>query len=160
MRSYNLIFICSLYILLLIIGCSEKKEISTQADVKAIETFISKATQINNDGDFEAWADLFDEKGIFMPSNAPEITTHEGLVADCKAFDDEFKSDIIITPVEIQVLGDWAFSRTTLTGTITNKANGESSKIDLKEIAIFKRQTNGEWKLWRLIGNSNLRNDS
>ncbi|MFQ6127238.1 MAG: YybH family protein [Candidatus Heimdallarchaeota archaeon] len=156
MRHYNIIFICSLFIFLLIIGCDEKKEISTQADVKAIETFISRATQINNDGDFEAWADLFDEKGIFMPSNAPEITTHEGLVADCKADFDEFKYDIIITPVEINILGEWAFSRTTVTGTMTNKASGESSKIDVKEIAIYKRQTNGEWKLWRLIGNSNL----
>ena len=156
MRHYNIIFICSLFIFLLIIGCGEEKEISTQADVKAIETLISRATQINNDGDFEAWADLFDEKGIYMPSNAPEITTHEGLVADCKADFDEFKYDIIITPVEINILGEWAFSRTTVTGTMTNKASGESSKIDVKEIAIYKRQTNGEWKLWRLIGNSNL----
>ena len=43
MRYYNLIFICSLFILLLIIGCSEKKEISTQADDEALESL--KATE-------------------------------------------------------------------------------------------------------------------
>lgn len=43
MRNYNLIFICSLFILLLVIGCSEKKEISTQADDEALESL--KATE-------------------------------------------------------------------------------------------------------------------
>lgn len=43
MRNYNLIFICSSFILLLIIGCSEKKEISTQVDDKALESL--KATE-------------------------------------------------------------------------------------------------------------------
>jgi len=43
MRNYNLIFICSLFILLLTIGCSEKKEISTQTDDDALESL--KATE-------------------------------------------------------------------------------------------------------------------
>jgi ketosteroid isomerase-like protein len=155
MRHLGLIFIWCSFIFL-IIGCSEKKEISTQDDVKAIEEFISKANQINNDGDYEAWADMFDEQGIYMPSNAPEITTHEDLVAHSKKYYDKFKSNTILTPLEINILGDWAFARGTLTGTIIEIASSDSSKIDVKEIAIYKRQKNGEWKLWRLIGNSNL----
>lgn len=43
MRNYNLIFICSLFILLLTIGCSEKEQISTQTDDDALESL--KATE-------------------------------------------------------------------------------------------------------------------
>ncbi len=41
MRNHNLIIICSLFILLLIMGCSKNKEISAQADDEALRTLKS-----------------------------------------------------------------------------------------------------------------------
>ena len=128
---------------------------TTTEDVKAIEAFLRRASQINNEGDVEVWADLFDEEGIFMLPDGPEISTREGLIRQTKSFYNEFKSDITITPVEIQVFGDWAFDRTRVTGTLINKLTGEIINVDAKEIAIMKRQATGEWKVWRLIGNNN-----
>ncbi len=57
--------------------------------------------------------------------------------------------------MEIEVLGDWAFARTRVTGTLNPKDEGDPFPVDSKEIAIYRRQPDGAWKLWRLIGNSN-----
>jgi uncharacterized protein (TIGR02246 family) len=127
----------------------------TTADIEAIRTFISRATEISRAGDAAAWADLFAEGGIFMPQDQPEATTRQALLASAQSRSDQFNSNIVITPLEIEVFGDWAFARTSLTGTNTPKAGGDAVQIDGKEIAIYRRELDGSWKLWRLIGNEN-----
>jgi ketosteroid isomerase-like protein len=44
-----------------------------------------------------------------------------------------------------------------VTGTLTPKAGGERASVNAKEIGIFRREPDGAWRLWRLIGNSNSR---
>ena len=50
---------------------------------------------------------------------------------------------------EIEVAGDWAFSRGTYTFTGTKKAGGKPIQIIGKFIHILKRQPDGSWKLTR-----------
>lgn len=130
-------------------------ERDTAADVEAIRAFINRATEINRKGDAEAWADMFAEGGIFMPQDQPEVTTRQELLASAQRYRDKVDSNITITPVEIEVFGDWAYARTTVQGTNTPKGGGDPVKVDFKEIAIYRRQSDGTWKLWRLIGNKN-----
>ena len=62
----------------------------------------------------------------------------------------------VINNEEVQVAGDWAFSRGTYTLSITPKAGGEEIFIDGKYMTILKRQTDGSWKIHRDIFNSNV----
>jgi ketosteroid isomerase-like protein len=75
--------------------------------------------------------------------------THE----DARGFFEQFESNIMIDPLEIEVIGDWAFVRTAVTGTLRARAGGEEIAVDGRELAIFRRQEDGEWKLWRLVQN-------
>ncbi len=127
----------------------------TEADVEAIRAVVNRASEINKAGDTAAWVDLFAEGAVLMPADEGEITTRQNLEAYKQRGFDRFNTDITIDPVEIEVLGDWAFVRTRVTGTLNPKDEGDSVPVDCKEIAIFRRQSDGAWKLWRLIGNSN-----
>lgn len=137
-------------------ACAPGASPDTAADAAALRTFIDRATEINNAMDAAAWADLFAEGAIFMPEGEPEISGSNELQASAQRWFDEFTPNITIDPVEIEVLGDWAFIRTRITGSLTRKT-GEQVPIDMKEIAIYRRQPDASWKLWRLIGNGNFR---
>jgi len=140
-----------------VIGCEARPpEADTGADEAAIRALLEHATAVNNAGDAAAWAELFAPGAVFMPANAPEVTTPAGLEQLAAARFSSFDSDVVISPVEIVLLGDWAFSRTTVRGSLSPKAEGELVAVDLKEIAIYQRQPDGSWKVARLIGNSNL----
>ena len=146
----------ALMVLFVVQACtSGTSERDTSADVEAIRAAVNRATEINNAGDAAAWADLFAEGAIVMPAGEREITTRQDLEAYAQRWFDRFNTDITINPVEIEVLGDWAFVRTRVTGTSNSKDEGDPVRVDDKEIAIFRRQSDGAWKVWRLIGNSN-----
>lgn len=146
-----------LLVLVIVQGCTQTTAPKdTTADVEAIRAFISRATEINRAGDAEAWADLFAKGAILMPLGEPEVTTRQGMVEYAKKTFDKFDLNLSITPVEIEVFGDWAFARTAITGTFTPKTGGKSVQANLKEIALYRRQSDGSWKLWRLIGNDSV----
>jgi uncharacterized protein (TIGR02246 family) len=131
-------------------------EADTSADEAAIRALLEHATEVNNANDAAGWADLFAPGAVFMPANAPEVTTRAGLETSAATRFSSYDADLVISPVEIVVLGDWAFSRTTVKGTVSPKGGGEPVVLDVKEIAVYQRQLDGSWKVARLIGNSNL----
>ena len=131
----------------------------TEADKAAIRALISRAVEVTRAGDAAAWAALFADGGVYMPPGGPEVTTRARLQEFAQLYLGEFRSQTVITPVEIEVFGDWAFARTSVKGTIQAKVGGDPLPdpitVDGKEIGVYRRQQDGTWRLWRLIGNSN-----
>ena len=130
-----------------------------EADKAAIRALISRAVEASQAGDAAAWAALFADGGVYMRPNGPEITTRTGLQEFAQLYLGQYQSQVAISPVEIEVFGDWGFARTSVKGTIQARAGGDPVPdpipVDGKEIGIYRRQQDGTWKLWRLIGNSN-----
>ena len=130
-----------------------------EADKAAIRALISRAVEVSQAGNAPAWAALFADGGVYMPSNGPEVTTQAGLLEFAQLYLGRFRSQVAITPVEVEVFGDWGFARTSVKGTIQGKVGGDPVPdpiaVDGKEISVYRRQQDGTWKLWRLIGNSN-----
>lgn len=121
---------------------------------EVIKALIQRAAEANNAGDVEGWVSLFARDAVYMVPGAPSITSREGLIEIAKAgFRNQ--ASVNIRPVEIQVYGDWAFARTHVSGSIKLHDTGEVVPVDVKEIAIFSRQPNGDWKIARLINNRN-----
>ena len=138
---------------LLAIACGGGKQ-DLDADIAAIQAFINHANDINNAGDIAGWVELFADDMVYMPDGQPPITTREALEGAAVSHFSRYRPNIQISTDEIQVLGDWAFARTTVNGTLTPRGNANPIRVDRKEIAIYRRQPNGSWKLARLIGNS------
>ena len=54
------------------------------------------------------------------------------------------------------ICDDWAIVRGTYTETYVPKSGGEPKQDTGKYILVYKRQSDGQWKLHREIGNSDL----
>lgn len=107
--------------------------------------------------DPERWIALWTEDGVQMPPDGPFVEGKENILARVRmvmqaAPVDEF----VITPLEIQSAGDWAYSRGVYTVNFTFAATGEQGFIDGKFMTILQRQPDGSWKIHRDIFNSNV----
>ena len=61
---------------------------------------------------------------------------------------------IDIEAMEIHVMGDWAFARSRVGGTVTLDGSGDVITIDVKQIIIYRREAPG-WRIARMISNAN-----
>ena len=66
-----------------------------------------------------------------------------------------YAAAIAISPVEVVVLGDWAFARSRVSGSVTPRSGGDAIPVDLKELVLYRRQPDGGWKIARFISNPN-----
>lgn len=125
-------------------------EASDQAAINAIWDAYQTARVA---GDAVAWLALWDDGGIQMPPGIPARGKDVLMKAVPKAFAARPASAMQITPEEIVIMGDWAFSRGNYTATVS--ANGNEANTDGKFMTIFRRQDDGGWKIYRDIFNSN-----
>jgi uncharacterized protein (TIGR02246 family) len=125
-------------------------------DVAAIKALSDDYIAALNAGDAAALADLFTEDAILMGVDAPAAIGKETIQSGMQAFFDQFTSKLTGSTEEVEVAGDWAFSRDSYTGTLTPKAGGEPTELKLKGLTVYKRQPDGSWKYYRAIANSDL----
>lgn len=137
---------------LLVLACGGGPTVD--ADVAAIQASIDEAARVNNAGDIEGWVALFAADAVYLPDGGPPVMTREGLEGAAVSQFSRYRPNLQVTTDEIRVLGDWAFARTTVTGTLTPQRNANPIRVERKELALYQRQPNGSWKIARLIGNS------
>ena len=135
-------------------GCAKTSEEESVADVEAIETIwrIYSGARVANDSEF--WLSLWDEEGIQMPPGAPARSKKvlDEIIPD--AFASGSVSSMNIYPEEINVAGNWAYTR----GTYDSErlVEGKKVRVDGKFLTILKRQSDGTWRIYRDCFNSNL----
>ena len=129
--------------------------VDTAADEAAIRALIANTAAANNAADTLGWVSLFEDGAVYMPPGSPEIATREGLLEAAAAGFGPYAARIAITPREIVIMGDWAFARTYVGGSVSPRAGGDPIPVDSKQIAIYHRQPDGSWKIARLINNGN-----
>jgi uncharacterized protein (TIGR02246 family) len=133
----------------------DSKDANTKADKEAIRALLKEASAAHRAGDAERWTAVFTNDAVIMAPNQPAVSGRAAVLRFGQERFKKFTSTAEIKPVEIEVCGDWAFARTAVSGTFTPKDGGPPIELDLKEIAIYRRQPDGTWKVARLIGNSN-----
>lgn len=136
------------------IACSGKAP-TPDADTLAIRALLDRSADANNAGDVAGWVELFADDAVYMPDNSPPITTRDDLERVAVSGFGRYRNNIRIEPVEIVLLGDWAFAQAHVTGSAVPRGDGNPVVVDMKEIALFRRQPDGSWRIARLIANSN-----
>ncbi len=145
---------------LVLLGCggaAPSPAVDVEADRAAIRAEIASAIAAHNAADAEAWATVSDESIIIMVDGGPSVQGRAAILEWIRAFYAANRiSDMSGEAVEIEIAGDWAYSRNHFTATLTPTAGGEPGRLDAKEITIWRRQPDGGWKAARSIFNSNL----
>jgi len=107
--------------------------------------------------DPDRWIAQWTDDGVQMPPDEPFVEGKENILARVGVVMQVAPADeFVITPLEIQSAGDWAYSRGVYTVTFTFAETGEQGFIDGKFMTILQRQPDGSWKIYRDIYNSNV----
>lgn len=141
--------------LVAVINCAPPGPSDGAADEVAIRALIARTAAANNAADTLGWVDLFERGAVYMPPGIPPITTRAGLEEMAATGFGPYAAAVTIDPAEIVVSGDWAFARSEVRGTVTPRSGGESIPVNVKQLVVYHRQPNGEWKIARFMSNAN-----
>lgn len=131
-----------------------QQSIRPSDDAEAIRSLIAKVAQANNAGDVETWVGLFASDFVYMAPNTLAVSTRHQLVEVAKT-GFRHQAAIQIEPLEIRVFGDWAFARNAVSGTVKLFGTGEVVSIDVKQLVVYARGKDGQWRIARLMSNAN-----
>ncbi len=132
-------------------------KVDDEADIAAIEDVLNQYAVAMQTGDLDFWMSLYTDDTIKMLPDEPAVFGKEDLRASMKPLFDNFTfEEMVFSDVEIQVAGDWAFSRLNFTTTLNPKAGGEPLYMDAKDLCTYERQADGSWKIYWDCWNSNV----
>jgi len=159
-KAFPLLILCSLVGLILM--PANVTSAQEDADVAAIKDRIGQYVAAVEAGDLDLYLDCWDEDGIQMPPDAPAVYGRENIgVATAEMFAQNAAAGIhfdmtVPDPEEVQILGDWAFGRGPYTVAVLSQEEEQIGFVDGKDLAIWKRQADGGWKLYIDCFNSNV----
>ena len=118
------------------------------ADVAVIRETSQKYQDTTRVGDWDTWMQLLEGDAVFMPPNCEALDTR----AKVRAFVDNFPriTAFNATILEIDGRDDMAFVR----GRYEITAGGVTDRG--KYIELWRRQSDGSWKIFRDIWNTDL----
>lgn len=132
-------------------GCNTAGVIGTPAesDLAAISEFNKYYLQAINEGDIDLLESLTTEDHIMISSGRSPLSGKEANINAMRGAFERFDIDETWTPVETVIEGRLAYQRGTYTVKATPKSGGESNTISGNFLRIYKRQTNGDWRMVR-----------
>jgi uncharacterized protein (TIGR02246 family) len=129
---------------------------SSSGDVKAIDDLQKQVDDAIATGDTERYVGLITDDAVLMPPSGPPVVGRQAIRSWSEAIAKRFRITKYL-PVndELVIAGDWAFRRATFSWTVTPTAGGDSIQDSGKFIILYKRQSDGSWRVARDIWNSN-----
>ena len=120
------------------------------ANEKAVADVLAKYQDALNGSDTDAVMRLYADDGVFMP---PYSQSAVGAAAMRQAYDAVFKAiklSVKFNVAEVvEMAPNWVFARTNSAGTTTINATGVKSAEANQELFIFRKCSDGSWKIAR-----------
>lgn len=119
------------------------------SDEQMIAAVLSRYESAANAGDVAAIADLYAPDAVLMAENSPSVVGANAIREAYAGMMTVIGLNITFVIAEIRhVAPDWAFLRSTSTGTIKLKANGADLPESNQELFVFQK-VGGAWKIAR-----------
>jgi uncharacterized protein (TIGR02246 family) len=120
------------------------------ATTEGVTALLAQYNDALNSSSTDAVMPLYAEDGVFMPPYSPSAIGSEAIR---KAYDAVFKAirlTVKFTIAEIVELApEWAFARTNSAGTTLDHATETRSAEANQELFIFRKDSDGSWKIAR-----------
>ena len=152
MKKTNIILLAFAFVL---IACSTNDKPDVTDDLEELRNFSKEVGKVWNEGDFEGFMALIDDEAIFK---GPDHSSVVGIEALRDLYNGSFNTltfNVEINSEEILVFGDYAYSMEIWKGSMNPKDGSTPIIFDNTEMAIYKRQADKTWKIWRAMYNSN-----
>jgi uncharacterized protein (TIGR02246 family) len=116
----------------------------------AVAAVLARYQDALNASNTDAVMALYDRDGVFMPQHSPSAV---GAASVREAYHAVFRAirlSVTFRVAEIVVTSsEWAFARTNSEGTVSVHATGATSAEGNQELFIFKKGSDGTWKIAR-----------
>ncbi|MDQ2945577.1 MAG: SgcJ/EcaC family oxidoreductase [Acidobacteriota bacterium] len=120
------------------------------ANEQAVAAVLAKYESALNASDTESVMPLYTEDGVFM---SPYSHSAVGAAAVRNAYEAVFKAITLKVKFDVaevvQLAPEWIFARTNSAGTTADHLTGATSAEGNQELFIFKKETDGAWKIAR-----------
>ena len=126
---------------------------TTHDDVEAIKRLGEEFFAAVNAEDLDRRMATMAPDAMIMPPDRPSILGKEEIRRLSQDYQARFEEECILAYDEIETAGNWGYVRATVTAKRSSKAGGGVERVTLKNLWIVKRQTDGEWKFWRIMFN-------
>ena len=126
---------------------------ASEADEAAIKGVHLRETRAIKEKDVAHFLALFDSDAVLMPPDGPPIVGKAALRSWFLRLTDGRSIDLDFSVDEIKVTAEWAFERFSFRQTVTPAGGGESITVRGKGNHVFRRQSDGSWKIARDIWN-------
>jgi len=115
-----------------------------EAAIRALRDAFIKSQQ---SGDVERNAAFYAKDALIMLPGEPSEKGIDAIRTGLAAFFEAYEWSSREPVEELQVMGDWAFTRTTWSATRTEKATRVTLELLGKAVHIYRRQPDGTWKI-------------
>lgn len=151
MKPKRMLF-ASISLAILFTGCRTN---SLEADVEKLNQLQKRVDAAIISGDTESYVKLLTDDAVLLPPNGAPVSGKEAIRTWNSAMSKRFRI-VSYAPIddEVVVADDWAFRRATIDWTIAPLAGGEAVRDSGKFIIIYKRGSDGSWRVARDIWNS------
>ena len=151
MKKQKFSFVIGLIIVVTMIFITKANALNPLEESK-VKELLGNYERVLNASDVEGILKLYAQDGVFMPQHSP---SQVGADAIREAYTHVFEAidlDVVFDIIEVEIVSDqWAFARTTSSGTTTINANGAKVSEGNQEVFLLRKQIDGEWKIARYI---------
>jgi uncharacterized protein (TIGR02246 family) len=141
----KIILVITLVTLCFTLSCQKQ---DVEADIAAIKEVFKQETLACSTGNVELYLSLFTEDVVMMATESPSMNGMEEFRPPIEGVFGMFDLKLPFTVDKVEVHGDWAFARSSFQYSMTLKEGGETTTRVGKALDIFKRQTDGSWKIY------------
>jgi ketosteroid isomerase-like protein len=140
-------------------ACAPKPQaavVDTAADEAAVRQVLADIASTFNAGRYDEMFALYRDDVVVSPPNAPDVVGKQAWRSTMEAtIPQNLALDLRFDTQELEVVGDLAYERGTFHMEAADKESGTVLQtISGRHIHIFKRESDGSWKGWRLFENS------
>ncbi len=115
-----------------------------------IQSILQSYETALNANDIDAILDLYGEAPVFMPQHAPALVGREAVRAGYQQVFASIKLQIRFDIHEVEVIGDWAWARTSSASRTRLLAEDVEIAEGNNELFVFRRE-HGHWKIHRYL---------
>jgi ketosteroid isomerase-like protein len=127
-----------------------KESVVMTSNEKAVTEVLAAYNNALNSSDTNAVMPLYMEDGVFMPPYSPSAV---GAVAVREAYDAVFAAIRLTVKFSVaevvEMSSEWVFARTNSAGNTLNHATGKTSAEGNQELFIFRKDSDGKFKIAR-----------
>ncbi|MEE9912759.1 MAG: SgcJ/EcaC family oxidoreductase [Deltaproteobacteria bacterium] len=150
--SLNRAVVYAVLMVILALACAGT--VLAKGDDEAVDKVRLAFNAAYSAGDARAMAALVDRDAVWMPPTGEQaIVGAEKIAARYTAFFEKTRSAFELQPGKIQVCGQWAFLNGPWQRTDAARGGGKSMQHGGYYLMVFKKQSDGSWKIARDIWN-------